>query len=153
MVLSLKRLLNNDGERKTLDFKIQPCELGYIKSYEFEGPVHVKGEIFNRASVVTLKFSTEFTLRLVCDRCLKEFQRDFFYDFEHTVVRSLQSDNDDYIVAEDEKCDLSEVALSDVLLRLPSKILCKEDCKGLCVVCGCDLNESECDCFKNTVGD
>ncbi|MCD8187633.1 MAG: DUF177 domain-containing protein [Ruminococcus sp.] len=35
-----------------------------------------------------------------------------------------------------------------MLLQLPTKYLCKEDCKGLCMVCGCDLNESECDCLR-----
>lgn len=44
--------------------------------------------------------------------------------------------------------DLEELILSDILLELPTKLLCKEDCKGLCPHCGCNLNHQSCDCNK-----
>ena len=50
------------------------------------------------------------------------------FDFEHTVVRSLNGDNDEYVVTESDKLDMDELALTDCLLQLPSKMLCKEDC-------------------------
>ncbi|MBP5578880.1 MAG: DUF177 domain-containing protein, partial [Ruminococcus sp.] len=65
---------------------------------------------------------------------------------DHIVVPSVSNDdNDDYIVADGESIELNEVALNDILLSLPTKVLCREDCKGLCMVCGCDLNETQCD--------
>ena len=79
---------------------------------------------------------------------MKEFDREFAYDFEHVVVQSVNAENDEYIVAENEKVDVNKIALSDLVLELPTKMLCSEDCKGLCPVCGCDLNESECNCPK-----
>ena len=66
-------------------------------------------------------------------------------DFDHIVVSSSNGDNDDYIVADGESIELNEAAVTDLLLQLPTKNLCKDDCKGLCMVCGCDLNESYCD--------
>lgn len=149
MVFNLKDVFNTAGMQKDISYDIQPEELDSLKGYEFISPVSVKGTVFNRADVVYARFSTEFNLRLVCDRCLKEFEKTFFYEFEHIIVKSLvNEDNDDYIIAENDKVDFNEVAVSDLLLRLPSKILCKDDCKGLCMVCGCDLNESECDCLS-----
>ena len=59
-----------------------------------------------------------------------------------------ENDDDEFIVAENYRVDIDEIALSDLLLELPTKLLCKDDCKGLCPVCGCDLNESECNCQK-----
>ncbi|MBR6599034.1 MAG: DUF177 domain-containing protein, partial [Oscillospiraceae bacterium] len=53
------------------------------------------------------------------------------------------------IVADSESIDLKEIAISDLLLQLPSKTLCDEECKGLCPSCGCNLNESQCDCFSS----
>ena len=82
---------------------------------------------------------------IICDRCLKELDRDYHFDFDHIVVPSISGDNDDYIVAEGESIELNEIALTDLLLQLPTKNLCKDDCKGLCMVCGCDLNVSQCD--------
>ena len=86
-----------------------------------------------------LKFMAE------CDRCLSEFEREYSYEFSHICVRG-HSDNDDYIIVEDNSLDLDETAISDSLLQLPTKILCREDCRGLCYVCGQNLNEGECDC-------
>jgi len=149
MIIELKKIFNVPGEAMPIDASIEASELSDINGYDFASPVVVKGQAFNRAGIVMLSFTTEFTLNLVCDRCLKEFTRSYVYDFEHVVVKSLNSENDEYIVADNESIDLKEIAVSDLLLQLPSKILCDEDCKGLCTACGCNLNESQCDCFSS----
>ena len=148
MIIVLKQLFNIIGERKEIDYAITPEELSSINGYNFTSPVYVKGEIFNRTGIVYLNFSVDFSLEIVCDRCLKELDRDYHFDFKHIVVSSANSDNDEYIVADGESIELNDIAVSDLLLQFPSKFLCDEDCKGLCMVCGCDLNESECDCLK-----
>ena len=53
---------------------------------------------------------------------------------------------DVYIVVEDLRLDLDELMLSDILLSLPSKMLCRQDCAGLCPHCGKNLNDGSCDC-------
>lgn len=148
MIINIKDVFNVTGMRKNFEYQISADELGYINGYEFTSPVSVKGYIFNRADIITAHFSTEFTLSFTCNRCLKELERNYSYEFERIIVKSLSnSDNDEYIVAENDCVDFNQVALSDLLLSLPSKMLCKDDCKGLCMVCGCDLNESECRCL------
>ncbi len=149
MTINLRKIFNIPGESLPIDVSIESSELSDIHGYEFASPVVIKGEAYNRAGIVKIKFTTEFTLDLICDRCLKEFERAYSYEFEHVVVKSLSTDNDEYIVAENESIDLKEIAISDLLLQLPSKILCDENCKGLCSVCGCNLNESQCDCFSS----
>lgn len=132
-----------------VDVAIDQHEITDIHGYNFASPVVIKGQAYNRAGIVKIKFTTEFTLNLICDRCLKEFERPYVYEFEHVVVKSLSTENDEYIVADNESIDLKEIAISDLLLQLPSKILCDEDCKGFCFSCGCNLNESQCDCFSS----
>lgn len=74
------------------------------------------------------------------------------FQFEHTLVVSLSgSSSDDYVETPDYKLDLDELATADILLELPSKHLCKPDCKGLCPDCGADLNETACDCGKHRI--
>lgn len=148
MVINLKQLFDITGERKAIDYQIFPDELSEIHGYSFASPVSVKGELYNKAGIVYLVFSVDFSLHIVCDRCLKELDRDYHYDFEHIVVASSNKNNDEYIVAERESIDLNDIAISDLLLQAPTKILCDDDCKGLCMMCGCDLNESECDCLS-----
>ena len=114
--------------------------------YVFADSVKASGCFYNRADVVHMDYSVKFTLNIVCDRCLKELQREYSYDFQHIVVNSVNKDIDDYIISENYRVDVNEIALSDLLLELPTKLLCRDDCMGLCSKCGCDLNESECNC-------
>ncbi len=149
MKINLKQIFNIVGESKDISYDITADELSDIKGYQFSSPVAVSGRVYNRAGVIYLDYSVEFTLLAACDRCLKEFERSYSFDFQHIVVPSLSNnDNDDYIVAEGESIELNDIAVTDLLLQLPVKMLCKDDCKGLCMVCGCDLNESVCNCLN-----
>lgn len=148
MKINLKQIFNIVGESKDFGYEIALDELSGIKGCCFSSPVKVKGRVYNRAGIVTLEYSVDVSMTIVCDRCLKEFVEDRHYEFDHVVVPSLSGDNDDYIVAEGESIELNEIAVTDLLLRLPSKNLCSDDCKGLCMVCGCDLNESQCNCLN-----
>ncbi|MBQ8515924.1 MAG: DUF177 domain-containing protein [Ruminococcus sp.] len=151
MNLQLKEVFQVEGLRKPVQYEILPSELEYVHGYTFADAVKIQGEAVNRAGIVTLRYTVSCVLDVTCDRCLKPFQQEHTYDFTHTVVPSLHSDSsayDSYLVAENDSIDMNETAISDLLLMLPTKILCQEECKGLCFICGCDLNESVCDCLK-----
>lgn len=146
MKADLRRIFNTVGDKKEFQLEILNDELSQYKPYSFQDGVKLEGSFYNRADIVHMDYSVKFTLNIVCDRCLKEFEREFSFEFKHIVVNSVNKDNDEFIIADNYRVDVNEIALSDLLLELPTKFLCKEDCKGLCCVCGCDLNESECNC-------
>ena len=145
MRLDIKRILNVPGSKTDLDFCVSQERLDEVKHVMFASPVKVLGAIENHAGLVTMDMDITFSLHVTCDRCLKETVQDFAYHEEHTVVRRVQSEEEEenYIIAEAESIDPEEIALTDLLLELPSKMLCREDCKGLCPVCGCDRNETD----------
>ena len=151
MILQLREIFQIEGMHLPVSYEITPEELSEVRGYTFAAPVAVSGEFYNRAGIVTLKYTVSCTLDVVCDRCLTELKRDYSYDFSHTVVPSLQSEGDiydTYLVAQHDSIDMNETAISDLLLMLPTKMLCREDCKGLCDLCGCNLNERTCNCRK-----
>ena len=151
MILQLREIFQIEGMHLPVSYEITPEELSEVRGYTFAAPVAVSGEFYNRAGIVTLKYTVSGTLDVVCDRCLTELKRDYSYDFSHTVVPSLQSEGDiydTYLVAQHDSIDMNETAISDLLLMLPTKMLCREDCKGLCDICGCNLNERTCNCRK-----
>ena len=151
MILQLREIFQIEGMHLPVSYEITPEELSEVRGYTFAAPVAVSGEFYNRAGIVTLKYTVSCTLDVVCDRCLTELKRDYSYDFSHTVVPSLQSEGDiydTYLVAQHDSVDMNETAISDLLLMLPTKMLCREDCKGLCDICGCNLNERTCNCRK-----
>lgn len=145
MTVQLKELFELVGESREVSCEISSEELKEISYYRFAKPVEVSGTVSNRAGIVTLSYNAKFVLDHTCDRCLKEFEQEYDYSFKHTLVRNCNTDNDEYVVCGDNTLDLNELAVSDILLALPTKILCKEDCKGLCYVCGADLNETDCE--------
>ncbi|MDE5862678.1 MAG: DUF177 domain-containing protein [Ruminococcus sp.] len=149
MKINLKQLFNIVGESKDIRYSIGTEELSDIHGYKFVSPVDINGKVFNRAGIVYLEYTVDFTLSVACDRCLKEFETTYSFEFSHIVVPSVSNDNDEYIVADGESIEVNEIAVTDLLLQLPSKNLCKEDCKGLCMVCGCNLNESQCNCLNS----
>lgn len=99
---------------------------------------------------VFLKGSTELTLVIPCDRCLKPTEVFLPLDFERELLsgtlKDELDDGDSEGYMEDEVFDLLSFLEEEILFNLPSKILCKSDCKGLCPVCGADRNIKDCGC-------
>lgn len=151
-VIELKRFFENEDEEISLNCEFDLSGYELFESKPFITPVKITGLIKNRAGIVTLSYDIRFVLRLNCDRCLDTFEREFCFSQEHILVLRLDSeDDDDFIVVEEGKLHLDELVLSDILLTLPSKLLCSEDCKGLCFKCGVNLNNSDCLCSKKEV--
>lgn len=147
----LKELFEVVSSQREIDGFVTSDELVLPQGYLLKEPVAVKGRVFNRAGIVTLEYRLKAPMTLVCDRCLDEFENVYEYDFSHILVTHLSNEEagEDYVLCKDNILDLDELAISDLLLQLPSKILCKDDCKGLCFVCGQNMNEATCECSKS----
>ena len=62
-----------------------------------------------------------------------------------------EEESEKLIVAENNSLDIDQIAEMALLLWLPAKQLCREDCKGLCPICGADRNEVDCGCDTRRV--
>jgi uncharacterized protein len=149
------------GEIKTIDFDYQ-IELpedffeGDINAADISEakPLKVIGRLENLAGYMKLSAKATLEYTAQCARCLKPVEFTLELDFEKTaaVKGTLENeDNDDYILAEEGEIDIDEPLLEELTLSLPFRHLCSEDCKGLCPVCGKDLNEGECGCEKKSI--
>lgn len=106
-------------------------------------------EIRNTADIVTVRFWGEISYKTCCDRCLKELELAFPFDYRKDVRRDDADETFDGIVlAADESFDYEQEVVTEVLISFPTKHLCDEDCKGLCPVCGCNWNEQKCSCVQ-----
>ena len=115
-------------------------------------PVKVKGQIKNTGGLVELGYSAEFQYSKPCDRCLTVSGKSASYHFVHTLALSAENDDtDDIIVTAGYTLDLFSLVRDDILLELPVKHLCSDDCLGLCPTCGQNLNEGSCGCSKKAV--
>ena len=86
-----------------------------------------------------------------CARCLEKLDGTCEIEFVRTVALSLegQDENDEYIlVGENSVLNIDEDVKEEIFLSLPTRSLCKDDCKGLCPECGANLNQTKCEHTK-----
>ncbi|MBR7100715.1 MAG: DUF177 domain-containing protein [Clostridia bacterium] len=155
MVLDLTSLVS--GKVNSLDFEYdldtdsEESPLIPPDDVSFAPPVHVKGTVVNTAGYITLSFTAELKYSTHCARCLKDISGKFILTFNRTVANSgtLQDeDNDAYVIMKNGKLDIDRELVEELLLEFPSKLLCEEECAGLCPKCGKNLNFGPCDCPK-----
>jgi len=146
MLIDLRQLYENLGKSVDFDYEIDKDVCDSYIQVDFSKRPSVKGNITNRSGVIELKLSATYGLNHICDRCLIEFEHDYTFDMDVIVVNTAKDYSDGYIEVSGDKLNLDEQVLSTLLLHFPSKVLCRDDCKGLCQRCGADLNEGDCDC-------
>lgn len=162
MILDLTRLLSGEIHKIDVDFELSPeFDDGYtaaLDGVEFTSSARVVGEVTDNAGYMRLAVTVSLDYKGECARCLRSIGDTLSFDFERTVVsedtlsREREDDDDDYsdeyVVLDDGKLDIDGQLREMLILEFPSKILCSEDCKGLCIKCGHDLNEGECGCNR-----
>ncbi len=137
--------------------------LTYLKDlsgidFDFETPLQSEAKIKKASGLVLISGKVQTILRLQCVRCLKEFSYPLSTTFELTLHPSKEAPSEEETELGREEMELnffeggeihlSEIACEQVFLEIPYQPLCQERCKGLCPVCGKDLNLSACDCVK-----
>lgn len=93
--------------------------------------------------------SGRFIIASECDRCLKPVEVDIDLDMDYLVIepdgyRDIDNDEQYFMIGYELDCEL--LIHNELIMSLPMKILCREDCKGLCPKCGRNLNEGDCGC-------
>ena len=101
---------------------------------------------------VELKTGGAFT----CDRCVEDFECEVSTEYSVVYVTEdragVEGDGEVQVISADTNIiDLGEDVRQFTLLSLPQKLLCREDCAGLCPTCGTNWNRSKCDCAHEEV--
>lgn len=152
MILDLKNLFATEGARIEVDHTIDMSDVDFSGEYPLKKPVLAKGRISNKASVVSLDLKIDFQYTAPCDRCYESATHSHSITIDKILAASIEGDDSDtIIIVPGMKLDVDELIYSEVILSLPTKHLCKETCKGICSMCGKNLNEGECDCNKKEI--
>ncbi|MBR6426583.1 MAG: DUF177 domain-containing protein [Clostridia bacterium] len=140
------------GRVKEQTFSVEWTEIPEIFSGVIPAePVSVSGSIRNRQEFYELDMTIELDFTSECARCLKPLKRHAKYSCVKSIVTHAENNDDgEYIVIDNDAVTLNEAAEELLFLELPSRLLCREDCAGLCHICGKNLNEGPCSCKKET---
>ena len=155
MKLDMQPILCGEKTKIEFDFVTVPEEEAVLAELfpdvEFHTPVSVKGNVKNMSGYMVLTVNSDLSFTSDCARCTKPVDGKIELFFEREIASGdTDRENDDYIFIEDKKLDIFEPLTEQVLLEMPSRLLCSEDCKGLCPKCGKNLNEGECGCVTKT---
>ena len=153
MLISLSEIMTTKDKVARIEAPIELERFEYQgDSYEFVHKEPVNLTITNLGNkTVLIEGNTNISLNLFCGRCLKEliypmdinFQKEV--DFNLTEEQRAEGlDETNYIIGYN--LDVDTLISDEILMEFPMKLLCDEDCKGLCKNCGTNLNEKSCDC-------
>jgi uncharacterized protein len=112
----------------------------------FNKPVMVEGScIYTGENFwLTGKISSEYTVN--CARCLRPLSVALNVDFDEEFAREPSEENPDRYLFQGDVIDLTQMVLDSIALNIPMRHLCRELCRGLCPVCGINLNTEKCSC-------
>jgi uncharacterized protein len=122
----------------------------------------IEGRASKRLEQVRLQGHVNAAIEVRCDRCLAPVVVPVNADFDVAYIPAeleeatpepteLQEDDLNFAVYEGGELDIDELAREQLLLALPARQLCREDCKGLCPTCGADLNTQTCHCEQQEI--
>ena len=151
MLLGLSKIMDMPGAIVPFSTSVDLSDLQYGNSYPVTEPVTAEGQVRNTAGVLVMTGSIQTTIHGICDRCATEFDREIEFPLDVVLVTELanEENEDEWVFPlEGDSADLDDIVRTVFVLNLDSKLLCKEDCQGLCCRCGKNLNDGPCSCQK-----
>lgn len=114
-------------------------------------PVELVLTITNAGDFLWAVGKVKAAVGLECSRCLKKFAMTLEGRIEEKYRLHAGADGGEEIPFAEDELDFTEKVVESLLLALPMKPLCRENCRGLCPRCGKDLNEGDCACPADEV--
>ena len=140
--------------QRTKDISYESKEDSFFfdnEKIEFASNLIVNGNIEYDAGLIILRGKVKTNLKLTCSRCLDTFIYPIDIDIEERFTNDDSNLDEDVIFVKGDEIDITEIVENAIISSLPIKKLCKEDCKGLCQKCGCNLNHETCSCENDDV--
>ncbi len=138
-----------DDGLSQLELREPSRELTLLDHGHLTGDILVKLVIDKRSDDLNLKAKVVSSAELDCDRCLRIFDKKLKSNFK-IYYSSKYSDSEEqntrHLSLSNPIIDLLDDVRSSLVLSLPIKLLCEENCKGLCPNCGVNWNQQECEC-------
>ena len=151
MLLGLSKIIDCPGASVSFSTTVDLSDLCYGVSYPVSEPVAAEGTVRNTAGVLVMTGAISTCIHGTCDRCARDFSREVRFPIDVVLVTELadEENEDEWVFPlEGDSADLDDIVRTVFVLSLDSKLLCREDCKGICQRCGKNLNDGPCNCQK-----
>lgn len=150
MRIDLKEILHVPGAERSFFYTLSVPDLELNWQHPVTDSLYITGSVRNVAGVLLLSAELRTTLHWSCDRCASPFCEEKVLPVHAVLAESVENeDNEEIVLLDHGELDLDDLLISALVLETPMKILCREDCKGLCPYCGQNLNDGDCGCPGN----
>lgn len=153
MLINLSELFPVEGKSKLYTVPLEMTQFhSAAGDYEIVEKEPVVLTITNEGNkVLTVKGKAVLSLEIPCARCLEPVKVPFELEIDQELDMNRTSKEreealDEQFYISGYNLDVDELVGNEITLNLPIRILCKEDCKGICNRCGTNLNRGTCDC-------
>jgi len=153
--LDITSIIKNNGE--TINVQTEEIledlktSLGTIS---FISPVSFNGRVTNNNGMLILKGLAKVSYSTVCDRCVTKIERELAVNIDESIIEERKDEDDSVEVFEDDRytfsghiLDLGRILADCILTNIPMEQLCREECRGLCQICGAKINGESCNCI------
>jgi len=147
VLVDLREIIGVPGGKVSFDYEPDMTDAAYGSVVAIKQPSGAAGSVVNRAGVLTFSANVDAVCVCICARCLEEFE----YPVQKQISAYLteggeDGGNPDGYFLQGDKVDADEVIVTEFVLDMDEILLCKEDCAGLCIKCGANLNVGPCSC-------
>ncbi len=98
---------------------------------------------------------TSLDVTIPCDRCLTDTVQTFDIHIDRVFPledgQVVEEEDEEITCLEEHQLDVDRLLYDEILVNWPTKVLCKDDCKGICPVCGQNLNQQDCGCDRQVI--
>ena len=147
MSLDVSKALKNPGQAYPFESGVELEAMEVLGDPVQFADIAVKGEFMctgdNRISLVA---GVDAVAETRCSRCLEPIRVDVRATVDAVFDRQPDPEDPDLYSFEASTIELTDAVRDALLLELPMRSLCSEDCRGLCPVCGINLNKGTCTC-------
>lgn len=147
MKICVRDAFASHSYRKDYDFVFDNLDLDKFTAGAAADFVRVHAVIEASGSNVFCRLAISADFKAVCSRCASQFVLPFSVETSKQIKKTDTGEFEDVIYTDASGCfDITREVESQICFEFPAKPLCRKDCKGLCPVCGCDLNKGSCTC-------
>lgn len=123
----------------------------FDSGFVFNGAVKFEGVLTNAGGVLKLNGDLKVSYSVKCGRCVKDIEDSLELKVREDIIEGGEAADVDAYTYMDNYILLDSILKDNIILNLPVKRVCDENCKGLCPRCGTNLNEKTCDCKDDNI--
>ena len=147
MLLDLREIIGVPGGKVQFDYEPDLTDAAIGSVISVKRPSRAAGNVVNSAGVMTFSANVDAVCTCICARCLVEFEHPVHQQITAYLTEGEAGGEDPEVYfLQGDKVDVDEIIVTEFLLETDQRLLCREDCAGLCDKCGANLNDGQCSC-------